>query len=392
MAGGFYYKIDGVWTPIERPYVKENDVWVPVKEAYLKASGVWDLYGDTGAFWEYDDTPSAAPAFNLVMAQFGATGRYINAGIRVPGAGNDADVKMVRVLTTYAGGPPTTQYGGTYTETPDPTAPLEPWSDLYYNGWGADGVKRTSSYYSLSRSTQNQVVRPWPRAATSSTLLPAGRYYFTAWSLDQDGNWSDATAAYMDIPQPGHKDVTSDSYFVPSETGTYLPGGGSFGAGGTWTAGLLEQNATGPLHGYAFYGTAMRDFTKYDAFTELAAVQVNTAQVQVTRLVDSGSASANLWMGKVQVNGSGALTSSGDSVATSEIINAGTIAKGESKWINIPTTWVRSNNFYGIKFWHKDPNVASPVAADYSQLSGTPQLAKAMQVHLNITHDYSKLR
>lgn len=402
MTTGIYQKIAGTWTLAQRPYVKLAGTWLPVNEAYRKVAGTWTK------FWEFDLTPSSPPSVrldfvgrNTSYGELYHDAAFVNVFVKLPGGTHDIDLKMIRILTTYGGTAPTTQFGGTYTREVANNWPQEQWSDFYYNSWTKDGFfpdgiitgDAILPTYSASRSSTTEYVKAWPRNATTTTVLPAGRYYFTGWSLDQDGNWSEAAPAFIDISAVGpHADiVTWDQYFFAGETGTYTTGVGEGGSNGTWTAGALTQSNTGPLHGYALYGNQIIDAVKILQFNSESKVTVNSAQVQIRRTNDTGSASANIWMGAHGNTSGGGVESTSVKTAgefSTGVVNCGTIAKGESKWVNIPAAWIKDSGFRGLKFWHKDPG-ASVVAADYSLDTGINEAPKAMQIHLNVTQDYS---
>ena len=116
-----HIKIDGVWQTVERPYVKRNECLVAASEAWIKRSGAWVRA------YEYDVTPPNPPEiilsvvedFDTVNGRKTLKTRYIRVGTRLPGSANDPDARLTRVLTNYAGKPPTTQFGGTYTSAAD---------------------------------------------------------------------------------------------------------------------------------------------------------------------------------------------------------------------------------------------------------------------------------
>jgi len=348
MTKGIYYKINGVWTKITRPYVKKKNAWVPVKETWVKRSGTWQQC------YDYDIVPPDAPLLSvqLVETKYGQgnkkVGRHLKVGVRLPGDDHDPELRLIRVLTTYKGKAPTTQFGGNYVANPAEEFPHEPWSDFKYTGKASD---RNSSTYQYKK---------WPRNAGDSSTLPAGKQYFGAWSLDDDGNWSAASIISIDIPKVGEDTenvVVKEARFSPSSGGTYK--------GGTFSAGNLTQANSPRSHGYYFYGTDI-----LEAVGQQGNVTIRNAQIRLTRTNDNGDAKANVYAGWVDYGNSSGIAGGG---TPTEIRLLGTLAKGQSKWFDLPAAWNGNykNGIRGLAFWHQDPQKVRAGSDDYSVLQST---------------------
>src|SRR5262245_43403978 len=118
-----YQKINGVWEQADRVYIKVGGTYRMVTDAYVKVGGTWR------PSYHFDWTPPNPPEMDLqVVEDFTViknvktlTTRYIKVGVRLPGASNDPDARLTRVLTKYAGAAPTSHEGATFTTTPDKT-------------------------------------------------------------------------------------------------------------------------------------------------------------------------------------------------------------------------------------------------------------------------------
>lgn len=348
MTTGIYYKIDGVWTQVVRPYVKVNDSWVPAKKAYVKRSGAWvECY-------QYDLVPPEAPmlSIDLVETKYGQgnkkTGRHLKIGVRLPGDDHDPDLRMIRVLTTYNKKAPTTQFGGNYVRSPSKEFPDEPWSDFLYSGAKAD---RDSSAFQYKK---------WPRDAGESNTMEAGTQFFGAWAVDDNGNWSPGTILSINVPKANadvKNVVVKEARFSPNGSGTYK--------NSSYVAGDLRQGVSPRSHGYYFFGT---DIT--EAVGKQGAVTIRSAQIRLSRAQDTGDSSANIYAGWVNYGSSGGI-SGGDE--PSDIHRIGELAKGRTDWLDLPDSWKEhyKNGVKGLVFWHQDPRKVQAGSDDYSVLEGT---------------------
>src|SRR5215510_13452555 len=190
-----YVRVNGVYQAVNRPYLRVNGVYTGAKEVWVRNGGVYK-----NAFL-FDITPPDPPVITTELVETRndkdvLTGRYIKVGVRLPGTSNDADARLVRVLTNYPASKdddtakPKTQYGGTYTQEPDQTYPSEPWSEWRYNSYG---THKDSSVVAYKQWT--------PNATTATDIANDKTYYFTGWALDNQGNWSVPTAAQLHVPK-----------------------------------------------------------------------------------------------------------------------------------------------------------------------------------------------
>lgn len=338
-----HFKTGGVWTTVNRPYVKRNGVWTPVKETWRKSAGVWVRH------FLWDITPPSPPLISLDLVP-GAAGRYLNVSMNIPGSVHDPNVKLVRILVSTTGYP-ATQFGGTYYTTRDTNYPNEAWSDWYY-GPGHDHPDThvlNSKQYPINQAQPN---------------LPAGRYYFQAWTQDINGNWSVGNYNSIAVPKTGVGTnlVNLNARFQADYSGTYVSGTG-------FLAGDLRQSVNpSNSKGMYFYGTQMT--ASIGAKYGNANATITMAQIFLRRVDTDGAATANVFMFRHAYGSPGAL--SGEPTIT-EIVKLGTLAKGEAKWFPVPASYypdLISGDTKGLGFFYKDPTHAAASAADYSVIDG----------------------
>lgn len=355
---GIYYKTGGEWVQADRLYVKQSGVWKSVTDGYRKDSGTWKQ------FYLFDETPPDAPLITLNLRTFD-TGRYIDVGVRANGLNNDPNLKMIRVLTTYLGKAPTTQYGATYTTKSDPSYTDEPWSDWHYN--------RSTGHPDSSV----EVTKRWPRGATKNSTLAGGQtYYFTAWAQDMSGNWSVANAATIFVPKTsaiGSKFV-GEARFSPTNAGKQSSEG--------FAAGDLVQQGNPASRGYFFYGNQINQ-----DIGSRGPATITSAQIRVERRNDSGSAQANVYLFWHEYGNPTALPGS---PTRHEPTLLGTIGKGEAKWFDIPQSmWpdMTGTTLKGFGLDNKNPVFAAAQADDYSVVTNINEALRCGEVHVTWTED-----
>ena len=360
-----HQKVDGVWVQAQRPYVQKNDVWTAVESAWVKRSGVWVKA------YEYDITPPLPPEITLSIYEdrngSKLVSRWIRVGVRLPGGANDPDAQLTRVLTTYDGKPPTTQFGGTWTSKVDSTYAGEPWSEWRYNSFGPH--KDTSVY----------AYKQWPRNATAGTIIAGDKtYYFGGWSLDQDGNWSTVNQASIKVPKAAvdaPNIVIKEARFQPISSGSWLSDG--------FHSGNLVQQASPHSTGLWFYGNQFTD--SIGAQTSGSEhISVKNSQIYVIREDDDGQANANVylfWTSYGTVNG---LPAAGQGIVRNEITKLGTLAKGQAKWFDLPASYNNNLNksIHGLGLDSKDPAKASAFPEDYSTVSSIATNLRCGEVHI----------
>lgn len=353
-----HQKVDGAWVTANRPHVKRSNTWVPAKEVWVKRSGVWVRA------YEYDVAPPPAPLLSLeiVETRYGAKnalqGEHIRVGARIPGPQNN-EVRLIRVLTTYGGKAPTTQFGGTYTSAPSDGWPNEPWSDFRYTG---------------GNSTVDYRRKNWPRNAAPSNQLVSGQtYYFTAWAQDDAGNWSAGTAAAITAPKKG----TNFPNIVVKEGRFNAIWSGSFigTASGAFAPGEMIQRSSPMSRGVLGYGNQV-----VNAIGQQGAPTIRNAQIYLLRGNDTGSATANIYMGWHGHNS----TSDVSPIDLKEVIKLGTLSKGEGKWFTVPEQhWDNLNaGLYGFGFFFKDPVKAAADASDFSALKSVTDNPRNGELHV----------
>lgn len=363
-----HYKIDGEWTLVQRPYVKVAGVWVPVQTAHVKRSGVW-----TQAY-EWDIEPSNPPEISLEVIEKTSTtnngggqgtekvsGRWIKVGVRLPGVSNDADLKRVRILTTYNDAMPTTQYGGTYTSRSDSNWAAEPWSEWRFNSFGDH---TDSSVYSY---------KEWPVNAADGTILAGGKtYHFAGWSEDENGNWSAGTFTSIHIPKDGVSGpnvLIKEAGFQPNSSGSLTTSG--------FVSGDLVQQSNPASRGLWFHGGQFRD-----SIGAKGTPKITSAKIRIERKDDGGQPAANVYLFHHDYATSGDLPGSPTFSHTTLL---GTINKGEVKWFDLPdshVTALEADGVRGFGLHYKDPAKASAFADDYSTMKSISDSLRCGEVNI----------
>lgn len=347
-----HFKDDtGTWVQVQRPYVKRSGVWAPVKQAWVKRSGTWTLA------YEWDLTPSSPPEISLEVVD----GRYIKLGVRLPDASHDADLARIRVLVGTSGTDgkfPGTYLDAQYISKSDSSYPDEPWSEYYYNGYKVG----TSKDHNDSSSF---VYKQYPLNPTADTNLTGGLVYrFSAWSMDNNGNWSVGTNAQITMPKTGDSTQINKSARVQANTS------GTFQSD-TWTGGDLYAANSPRRHGFWFYGNQVAQIVG-----QQGTPTIKNAQIFVSRTNDDGMPTANVYVGHNDSVGS----VPGTQPTLSEITKLGTINKGQGKWFDLPSSWYGNlTNLKSIGLWHQDPNKAAANADDFIQLNGIDNAAGAVR-------------
>jgi len=309
-----YIKANDSWVAAKRPYVKRSNVWTPAESMWVKRSGVWTMA------YEYDVTPSSPPELSLQIID----NRYIKVGARLPGTLVDPDLAMIRVLASRTA-MPTTQFGSGYIYDATNGYPDEAWSDWYYNG---SNPKAKAADH--GDNTDEFDYKFYPVNPTDSTNLPGGQwYYFAAWSLDMNGNWSVGTFSRIWMPKngtPADKIIVKEGNFQANDAGSIGVNGGGYAPGD------MVMRDSPRSNGIWIHGPKITD-----AVGEQGPPTIRSAKIRVTRGNDTGQPTANVrlfW----HVYGSADKLPLPDS-AMNDITNLGTINKGETKWFDIPASY-----------------------------------------------------
>jgi hypothetical protein len=364
-----HIKVDGVWVQAERPYAKQNGVWVAGKEAWVKRSGNWVRA------YEYDETPPDPPELTLnVVEDFDTINgkktlktRYIRVGVRQPGTQNDTDVKRVRVLTTYGGLPPTSQFGGTFTSGQDNSWPDEPWSEWRYNSYGEHKDSSVLSY------------KQWPRNASAGTIIAGDKtYHFTGWTQDDAGHWSPSTAHQIHVPKAGvdvPNVIVKEARFQANTSGAWRDAG--------FQSGNLVQQKSPRSQGLWFYGNQIIDSVGSQT-TKSETLKIRSAQIYVVREDDTGAASADIYLFWTPYGKVADLPPAGYGIENLEVTRIGELAKGQAKWFELPASFKNNmnTNIKGMGLHWKDPAKADASATDYSMITSTAISQRSGEVHV----------
>lgn len=356
--GDIYYKNSGVWTKVTRTYLKTTGTWTSVKEVDVKSSGIWKQS------FVYDVTPPPAPVLSLSLITHD-TGRYIQVSAHTTGTTTDLGLRRIRVLTTYNGASPTSQYGATFTEEVAANFPNEPWSEFSFNGYNDSNTLT---------NTANGKIKDWPRNATVNTQAAAGTYYFAAWSEDFYGNWSTGTFANITLPKIAtNNDVlTKEKDFVVNHTA-------SIKNNSVFNYGDMIQQDNPRSNGIMMYGSVISDAIGKDG-----TPTIKSAQIFVNRRDDSGKGSANVYLYWHNYPNKEALPTNLDNTVKHDITKIGTIAKGESKWMSIPDSYLsdlQNGNIKGFGFNWRDPDKTAN-ENDYSVLKNNTDAPNQGKLHV----------
>lgn len=356
-----YKKQGDVWTPAARVYTKVDGVYRPADQVWVKYNGAW-----TKAH-EYDVTPPPAPILNIDLVEYDGAGRHLVVGVSPNVA--DPGLRRVRVLTTYMGKMPTTQYGGNYVGAPQNDSPWENWSDFYFNGF--EGAQRDPERY---------YTKTWPRNATQASGIVAGPAHFAAWAEDSFGNWSPGTFRTFDVPKrdtgsgstggiAGTGTNARDKRFNVTNTGVWS--GGSFSYG-------RPTQAKGPVRrGTFFYGGAIKD-----DIGKSGKAKVRKAQIRMERRDDGGAGQANLYLA---YHNFGQPENFAANASWSTPVRIGRIGKGEAKWFDIPKAWytaIEKDQLKGFILLQKDPNKADAQANDFSIMNSKADSVRTGELHV----------
>jgi hypothetical protein len=364
-----HQKVNDIWVQCQRPYVKRNGVWVAAEQAWVKQAGAWVQA------YNVSITPPDPPEmsleiiedYNTVKGVKTLNTRYIKVGVRLPGVANDSSLKLIRVLSKYAGKPPTGVRGGTYTKTPDNTYPNEPWSDWQYNQYGKHGDSSVFAY------------KQWPvNAAAGTTIKGDEDYYFTAWSTEDEQLWSAGVPMSIHIPKDSTATanvITKEARFQPNSSGRWK------NADGFHSGDLIQQKSPKSM-GLWFYGNQFTDSFRVAP----ANVTIKSAQIFVQRDVqDDGAANANLYLFWTTYGSVGGLPTVNAGITRNETAKIGVLAKGQGKWFNVPSTFnadLKAGTIKGLGLDWKDPSKADANPDDYSQIMSVADNLRCGEVHM----------
>lgn len=361
----FYKKTGGSWVYQDgRPYVRRPGTgWTPIEAAYVKRSGVWT------EFYAFDATPPQAPALamteEITTYQSGGQtlrGRHIRVTVRPNVV--DASVRRIRLLVSPSAQPISQYDTSGYIASPDNSSPLEPWSEVYYNGY--NGQERLSSV---------TVAREWTRNPVDATTVPAGKYFFSAWAEDFSGNWSPGRFSSITLAGFSTALPTFNARLTAQGSGTWT--GAS--DGGSYVGGDLVQANSPQRRGVFFYGNAIRETLRRASDPE-----ITSAQIFLHRRNDSGQDDANVYLMRHNHQ-------TREGMPTFDAIGAtkvGTIAKGESKWFDIPGSYwnaLGNGDVQGFALSNRRPDDdpdTSATAKDYSVMKAVTETPRSGEVYL----------
>jgi hypothetical protein len=295
------------------------------------------------------------------------TGRHLKVGTRTAGLSHDPDLQIIRVLARQAdGSPPSTQFGTTYIRGRDDNFPNEPWSDFSFNTFNESSAGKDSTTWRYKQ---------WPVNATASSQLAAGKYYFTAWSRDDNGNWSGAAPVEITVLKKGQ-----DSADVISKTARLQTINSGTLSNSGFSSGELVQAARDAQRGIYLYGHQITN-----AIGQQGKPFIKNAQILVHRKNDSGAAMANVWLWWHDCPTTAEIPPVNGDLTRHQITLVGQIAKGESKWFKIPDTHIvnmENDNVKGFGLNNKNPDAATATAADYSVVKAQSENLRAGELYL----------
>lgn len=317
-----YLKVDGAWVPATRPYVKRNGVWTPVREGYVKDAGVYKT------FYKYDNTPPHPPELTLEIIDE----RYFKVGTRIPTDQGSDQVKEIRILVSRAGYP-SGPLGSGFVSKPSTGYPKEPFSSFFYNHADSD---------SDHGPVQDYDFKEYPPQASAQTNIASGLYYFAAWTVDFDNNWSSGVYHSITMPKAGvnaRNIIVKEANFQPKSAGSTNQDGVAY------TEGDVTARDSPRSNGVWFFG---------DQFTSSVGFQgnptVKNASIRIARAAnDGGQNTANVRLfHHNQYSFVSPFTDFDDATVV------GTLTRGETKWFDIPTAWYgllnKSIKGFGLRF------------------------------------------
>ena len=364
-----YVRQNGIYQQVDRPFVRKNGVYIGCQQAFVRTGGVYQ------EVWRYDMTPPDPPEITTQLIENRnsnnvLTGRYIKVGVRLPTTSNDPELRLVRVLTNYPASSetaPTTQFGGTFTNTPDSTYPTEPWSEWRYNDYGGHGD--SSKIYT----------KQWtPNATNTTDIVNDKTYWFVGWALDAAGNWSAPTKVNLHVPKASVDTpniIVKEARFQANAAGSWVSG-----AGHGFVSGKPTQHGGSPTsRGLWFYGNQMNE-----SIGKQGTPTIRSAQIYFKRENDSGTANANVYLGWTTYNTVGSLPAAGSGNLTlNEVTKVGTLAKGQGGWFDLPKSFYGNlnNGADGMGLAYAAPG--SPAGAqDYSVMQKLGDNIRCGEIHV----------
>jgi hypothetical protein len=352
-----YVKYAGHWTPGTLIYVKRTGKWVPVQNQYVKSGGHW--------YQSYtsDTTPPPVPqlSYEIVNTTFHEdgkikAGRYLRIKVQIPGA-HIPDLRRIRVLTSYNGGPPSSQYGGNYIAQAEDRWPTEPWSDFSFNGWNSS---------SPSKLSNDDKMKLFPYMASERTRLPEGKHYFAAWAEDFNGNWSAGTFVTVNLPP-----LNQDSPDRIVREATFFPDGSGSIGNGVFTNGYLRQDTNPNSRGVWLYHNKIAGTIKNDA-------NIRGAQIWINR-VDGKGGSHNIHLFGHQAQWTGDL----GGLNSENTAKVGELASGGSNWFSLTAAQqavLKTTKGFGLHFIN--PNTGEHRANDFSIVQAVGNNAWSGALHV----------
>lgn len=364
-----YQKVNGTWVQANKVYLKVNGIYRLVSDVYAKdpASHTWK------SSYHHDYEPPNPPELDLqVVEDFTIiknvktlTTRYFRVGTRLPGSSNDPDARLIRVLTTYAGAAPNSYNGATFHSTPDKNYSREPWSEWRYNSYGAHADTSVTNW------------KQYPVNAAAGTKIKGDSdYWFTAWSLDNEGNWSVPTPVKYHTEKDSVKTdnvVIKEARFQPNNSGSWTNTG--------FQTGNLIQNNNPLSVGLWLYGN---QFT--DSIGKQGTPTIRSASIRIVRTDDDplGAAAANLYLFWTANGTPGDLTV-GQGIGKTDIKKLGApLAKGQAAWYDLPASFYAdlNQNIKSIGLDYKDPVFAAVQPADRSTVQAVATDLRCGEVHV----------
>ena len=365
-----YVRVNGVYTAIDRPFVR-------VGGSYIGAKGVWVRKTDgTGTSYRqaflWDVTPPKPPEVALQLVENRNSknvliGRYLKVGTRLTSAANDPSARLIRVLSNYAGAAPTSFNGPTFTQSPDADWKGEPWSEWRYNDYGPHNDSSILGF------------KQWPLNATATAdhLTDDKIYYFTAWALDNHGNWSVPTPAQIKVPKAtkdGSNVIVKEARFQANTAGSWTSVGFQSGK-------LIQSDNPQPRsRGLWMYGNQLSD-----AIGQQGTPTIRSAQIYIKReQVDSGQPVANMHLAWTPYATVGDLPQAGSGITQNDMKKVGTLAKGTGDWFDLPASFYGDldKNIKGMSLNYKDYLFAASTPADYSVVQQLADNIRCGELHV----------
>lgn len=365
-------KINGVWVNAQDIYLKQSGSWNRVNSGYYKTGGVWT------PFHQLAPDPLSSPLISLQEVSPRTDTRYIKVGIRYPASGNEGRLRLIRVVGSSDSTAITNYNGKGYFGLNDYDWPYEAWSDWFYNVPNPNSAVGQAPAGSARSDSSSYTYKAFkPNFDQDHKLLTGGQqWYFGAWTQDDYGQWSTGVYANLFVHKTSGTSanfVTKEVIIAPRDSGTMQSS--------VFTPGDLHTDPNAPIkHGAWFYGNQITD-----SVGQNGSPTIDWAKIRVTRddTTVPGVTNSNVWLYWHTTNTlSGNIGQNVPVADRNNITNVGTIAPGQTKTFDVPSTFFSHMNseMKGIGIAY---NTSSTSIADIVSIKGKYSDIRSGELHIH---------